>query len=167
MPTWRWRNLDKYIRKAMVSSKPVRICHCIFAWTTVLSIDALLVHVNAAVYVVSLEEVEVRGHLGAGILDGNQLVEGDDDELVVDEMLICDGGAVAGGGGEGGTEADGKRMRGCGPEEEAAGWARRRWREQAEEVVVDGGRHGLAAHQLMLSSSGQEDFGQQPLLFRF
>lgn len=29
----------------------------------------------------NLEEMEVPGHLGAGVLDGHELVEGDDDEL--------------------------------------------------------------------------------------
>lgn len=120
--------MDEYIRKAMVFSEPVRIRHCVFVWTTVLSIDPLLVHVNAAMYVASLEEVEVRGDVGAWVLDGNQLVEGDDHEFLLILLLICffkgGDGEVAGGSPEGGAEAG--RQDGTRREKEAG--LPRRWK---------------------------------------
>jgi hypothetical protein len=93
---------------------------------------------------VNLEEVEVRGDVSAWVLDGHQLVEGDDHELLLVLPLICffkgGDGEVAGGGLEGGAEPcrrDGARG------EEDAGLPRRRTEKKVEvEVVVDGGRHG-------------------------
>lgn len=74
-------------------------------WTTVLGIHSLLVHVNAAMYVAALEEVEVPGHLGAGVVDGDELIEGDDDELL--GLCNCNcGGAY---GGRGTTSDEGRR----------------------------------------------------------
>jgi hypothetical protein len=95
---------------------------------------------------VNLEEVEVRGDVSAWVLDGHQLVEGDDHELLLVLPLICffkgGDGEVAGGGLEGGAEPcrrDGARG------EEDAGLPRRRTEKKVEVevvVVVDGGRHG-------------------------
>jgi hypothetical protein len=90
--------------------------------------------------------VEVRGDVSAWVLDGHQLVEGDDHELLLVLPLICffkgGDGEVAGGGLEGGAEPcrrDGARG------EEDAGLPRRRTEKKVEVevvVVVDGGRHG-------------------------
>jgi hypothetical protein len=86
--------------------------------------------------------VEVRGDVGAWVLDRHQLVEGDDHELLLVLPLICffngGNGEVAGGSSEGGAEPC---RRGGARREEDAGLTRRRTEKEVE-VVVDGGRHG-------------------------
>lgn len=67
---------------------PVCICHCFFVRATVLSIDSLLIQVNATMYVASLEEVEVSGDLGVGVIEGHEFVEGHHDEPGVLLLLL-------------------------------------------------------------------------------
>uniref|UniRef100_J3LV18 Uncharacterized protein n=1 Tax=Oryza brachyantha TaxID=4533 RepID=J3LV18_ORYBR len=81
----------------------------------------------------NLEEVEVSGHFGAGVLDGHELIEGDDDELLgLGGLGNC--GAYGGGGT---TEEKGTRAR-----REREGVLARRGGKYADEAGARGRGQG-------------------------
>jgi hypothetical protein len=110
-------------------------------------------------YIASLEEMEVAGDLGAGVLQGHEFVEGHHDKPGVIVLLLllfrghqlrlCKRNGIcaeaATGSGKEGTDAGRARREGEAGVASRGGERPEEEREEAVEVVVDGGRHGFHA----------------------